>query len=411
MLRTSFSASIRSANVLFIPTLARGLLLAIGLMLVPHSRAIALQPAATERAAEEAPVEGAQSTSLPKVPPLPKGTPQELMAFIEKLKQVNPRPSSREEMMRYLGEVAKVQVQAADQILSQIKPSDDLYDDAAKLKLESLMMLGRMGDEKAAADMATFAQTLINSPSPELAKEAKRLVLVSEAQQMFATGTLDRGPELVQKTAAMLAADPNDPQSAGLAMQLAGALEQMPGGEPLAQAAYKAFGPILATSTNERVRAMGDSFAGTLRRLSLPGHPMEITGTLLNGKPFDQKSLVGKVVLIDFWATWCGPCVAEIPNVLQQYEKYHDKGFEVIGISLDQDREALEKFVAEQKVPWPILFEKPEGDGWQHPLSTFYGISGIPTVILIGRDGNVITLNARGEKLGQQLDLLFQKAG
>ncbi len=411
MLPTSLSASIRSANVLFIPTLARGLLLAIGLMLVPHSRAIALQPAATERAAEEAPVEGVQSTSLPKVPPLPKGTPQELMAFIEKLKQVNPRPSSREEMMRYLGEVAKVQVQAADQILSQIKPSDDLYDDAAKLKLESLMMLGRMGDEKAAADMATFAQTLINSPSPELAKEAKRLVLVSEAQQMFATGTLDRGPALVEKTAAMLAADPNDPQSAGLAMQLAGALEQMPGGEPLAQAAYKAFGPILATSTNERVRAMGDSFAGTLRRLSLPGHPMEITGTLLNGKPFDQKSLVGKVVLIDFWATWCGPCVAEIPNVLQQYEKYHDKGFEVIGISLDQDREALEKFVAEQKVPWPILFEKPEGDGWQHPLSTFYGISGIPTVILIGRDGNVITLNARGEKLGQQLDLLFQKAG
>ena len=411
MLRTSCSASIRSANVLFIPTLARGLLLAIGLMLVPHSRAIALQPAATERAAEKAPVEGAQSTSLPKVPPLPKGTPEELMAFVEKLKQVNPRPSSREEMMRYLGEVAKVQVQAADQILSQIKPSDDLYDDAAKLKLESLMMLGRMGDEKAAADMATFAQTLINSPSPELAKEAKRLVLVSEAQQMFATGTLDRGPELVQKTAAILAADPNDPQSAGLAMQLAGALEQMPGGESLAQAAYKAFGPILATSTNERVRAMGDSFAGTLRRLSLPGHPMEITGTLLNGKPFDQKSLVGKVVLIDFWATWCGPCVAEIPNVLQQYEKYHDKGFEVIGISLDQDREALEKFVAEQKVPWPILFEKPEGDGWQHPLSTFYGISGIPTVILIGRDGNVITLNARGEKLGQQLDLLFQKAG
>ncbi len=411
MLRTSCSASIRSENVLFIPTLARGLLLVIGLMLVPHSRAIALQPAATERAAEKAPVEGAQSTSLPKVPPLPKGTPEELMAFVEKLKQVNPRPSSREEMMRYLGEVAKVQVQAADQILSQIKPSDDLYDDAAKLKLESLMMLGRMGDEKAAADMATFAQTLINSPSPELAKEAKRLVLVSEAQQMFATGTLDRGPELVQKTAAILAADPNDPQSAGLAMQLAGALEQMPGGESLAQAAYKAFGPILATSTNERVRAMGDSFAGTLRRLSLPGHPMEITGTLLNGKPFDQKSLVGKVVLIDFWATWCGPCVAEIPNVLQQYEKYHDKGFEVIGISLDQDREALEKFVAEQKVPWPILFEKPEGDGWQHPLSTFYGISGIPTVILIGRDGNVITLNARGEKLGQQLDLLFQKAG
>jgi thiol-disulfide isomerase/thioredoxin len=114
-------------------------------------------------------------------------------------------------------------------------------------------------------------------------------------------------------------------------------------------------------------------------------------------------------VLVDFWATWCGPCIAEIPNVLEQYEKYHDKGFEVVGVSLDQDREALEKFVAEQKIPWPILFEKPEGEGWQHPLATFYGITGIPTVVLIGRDGKVITLDARGEKLGDRLDELFKK--
>jgi thiol-disulfide isomerase/thioredoxin len=138
---------------------------------------------------------------------------------------------------------------------------------------------------------------------------------------------------------------------------------------------------------------------------------MAIKGTLLNGQPFDQKSLAGKVVLVDFWATWCGPCVAEIPNVLEQYEKYHAKGFEVIGISLDQDRGALEKFVADQKVPWPILFEESEGDGWQHPLATYYGISGIPTVILLGRDGNVITLNARGERLGEELAKLFPNAG
>jgi thiol-disulfide isomerase/thioredoxin len=167
----------------------------------------------------------------------------------------------------------------------------------------------------------------------------------------------------------------------------------------------------MAKSSNEQIQKMGESFAGTLRRLSLPGHPMEISGTLLNGKPFDQKTLAGKVVLVDFWATWCGPCVAEIPNVLEQYEKYHKDGFEVVGISLDQEREALEKFVTEQKLPWPILFEEPKGDGWQHPLATFYGISGIPTVVLIGRDGNVITLDARGEKLGERLDAIFKKAG
>jgi thiol-disulfide isomerase/thioredoxin len=349
--------------------------------------------------------------ALPKVPPLPEGTPQEMMQFIANLKQANVRPTSRKEMIAYMRDVAIVSLQAADKILAQVKPADPLHDPAAKMKLESLMMLGRFGDEKAAADMATYAATLINSPSKDLAKEAQRLVVVSEAQQILSSGDAKAAEGLVQKTTAMLAADPDDIQTAGLAMQLAGAFEHMPGGEAVAAAAYRSFGPAMAKSSNEQIQKMGESFAGTLRRLSLPGHPMEIRGTLLNGKPFDQKSLAGKVVLVDFWATWCGPCVAEIPNVLEQYEKYHKDGFEVVGISLDQEREALEKFVDEQKLPWPILFEEPKGDGWQHPLATFYGISGIPTVVLIGRDGNVITLDARGEKLGERLDALFKKAG
>ena len=349
--------------------------------------------------------------ALPKVPPLPEGTPQEMMQFIANLKQANVRPTSRKEMIAYMRDVAVVSLQAADKILAQVKPADPLHDPAAKMKLESLMMLGRFGDEKAAADMATYAATLINSPSKDLAKEAQRLVVVSDAQQILSSGDAKAAEGLVQKTTAMLAADPDDIQTAGLAMQLAGAFEHMPGGEAVAAAAYRSFGPAMAKSSNEQIQKMGDSFAGTLRRLSLPGHPMEIRGTLLNGKPFDQTSLAGKVVLVDFWATWCGPCVAEIPNVLEQYEKYHKDGFEVVGISLDQEREALEKFVDEQKLPWPILFEEPKGDGWQHPLATFYGISGIPTVVLIGRDGNVITLDARGEKLGERLDALFKKAG
>ena len=368
------------------------------------------QPPATSRPPADA--AGARpAVGMPKVPPLPKGTPQELMAFIEGLRQTDAKPSSREEMMGYMRDVSAVSVQAADAILAQVKPTDALHEEAARLKLESLMMLGRLGDEKAAEQMGTFARTLVDSPSVELSKEARRLVLASEAQQAFSSGSLDGAPALIEKTAAMLAADPNDAQSAGLAMQLAGAFEQFPGGEEHARSAYATFGPILAKSSNERVKAMGESFAGTMRRLSLPGHPMVIKGTLMNGQPFEQKTLAGKVVLVDFWATWCGPCVAEIPNVMEQYEKYHARGFEVIGISLDEDREALEAFIKERNIPWPILFEKSEGEGWRHPLSTYYGISGIPTVILIGRDGNVITLDARGEKLGERLDALFKDAG
>ncbi len=373
----------------------------------------AAAPRAFAQAVATPPAAGDKAAGLPKVPPVPEGTPEQLLEFVSGLRQGqgNARPKSREEMMAWMKDVATASRQAADKVLAQVKPGEKFHDEAATIKLESLMMLGRMGDEQAAADMAVYAKSLVNSPSPELAKEAKRLMLVSDAQQILSSGKLDGGPALVQNVASMLAADPDDPQTASLAMQLAGAFEHVPGGEQLAMLAYKSFGPLFAKSKNEQVRSMGESFAGTLRRLALVGQPMEITGTLLNGQPFDQKSLAGKVVLVDFWATWCGPCVAEIPNVLAQYEKYRGQGFEVVGVSLDEDREALEKFVAEQKVPWPVLYEKPQGEGWQHPLATYYGISGIPTVILIGRDGKVITLNARGEKLGEELDKLFKPAG
>ena len=346
-----------------------------------------------------------------KVPPLPEGTPAELLAFVEGLRQPTVRPKSREEMMSYMKDVATVTVQAADKILAQVQPADATAVQAAKLKLESLMMLGRLGDEKAAADMAAYAKTLAASPNAELAAEAQRMMVVADAQQMFATGDLKAGPAIVERAAALLAANPDDAETAGLAMQLSGAFESLPGGEELAAASMQAFGPLFAKSTNPQIKQMGESFAGTLRRLSLLGKPMEIKGTLLDGKPFNQASVAGKVVLVDFWATWCGPCVAEIPNMMEQYEKYHAKGFEIVGVSLDEDRDALVQFVTEKKIPWPVLFEKPEGEGWRHPLATFYGITGIPQLILIGRDGNVITLNARGEKLGEQLAELFKDAG
>jgi thiol-disulfide isomerase/thioredoxin len=155
---------------------------------------------------------------------------------------------------------------------------------------------------------------------------------------------------------------------------------------------------------------MGEGMAGMLRRLGLVGNEMEIRGTNLDGQAFDQKTLDGKVVLVDFWATWCGPCIAEMPNVLAAYEKYHDKGFEVVGISLDTDRDALEAFLKEKEIPWTILFEQPEGPGWQHPLAAYYGITGIPTVILVGRDGKVVSMDVRGEKLGEELAKIFKDA-
>jgi len=371
-------------------------LLVVAATVAPSGQALALQPAAAEAAGGLV------------VPPLPEGSPAELLAFVKGLLPPKQQPRSREEMMAYIQGVSRVAVEASDKILAQVKADDELYGQAAQLKLQSLSALRQLGDEQAAEQLAAFAASLAESPVGPLAMEGKRMLIVAAAQEMFSSGDFAGAGALVDQTAALLKADPDDVQTAGLAAQLAGALEQAPDADGVAARAMKTFGPLMAASTNPRIQQLGESFSGKLRLLGLPGNPMEIKGALLDGTPFDQAKLAGKVVLVDFWATWCGPCVAEIPNMLAQYEKYHDKGFEVVGISLDEDREDVEKFVAENKIPWPILFA---GKGWQDPVAQFYGISGIPQLVLIGRDGNVITLDVRGEKLGTRLAELFKKAG
>lgn len=132
--------------------------------------------------------------------------------------------------------------------------------------------------------------------------------------------------------------------------------------------------------------------------LFLPGvgDEMKIAFTDLAGKEVDLAKMTDKVVLVDFWATWCGPCVAEMPNVIAAYDKYKAKGFEVIGISLDEDKAAVEKFVADNKMTWSQYFD---GKGWENELAQHFGISGIPATFLVGKSGKIIASNLRGEEL------------
>ena len=168
----------------------------------------------------------------------------------------------------------------------------------------------------------------------------------------------------------------------------------------LAVKAYRQFIGILTKAEKDKdLDAALKKMETAVRWLTLPGTELKIEGTTLAGAPLDWSKYRDKVVLIDFWATWCGPCIAEMPGLRENYDRYRDKGFEVVGISLDRDREALEKFVKEKEVPWPILFESPEKP---NPAVEFYGINTIPRMILVGRNGKVISTNARGKRLTEE---------
>jgi thiol-disulfide isomerase/thioredoxin len=124
----------------------------------------------------------------------------------------------------------------------------------------------------------------------------------------------------------------------------------------------------------------------------------------LAGEPLSIARFKGKVVLVDFWATWCVPCRGELPNVLAAYKEYHDKGFEIIGISLDQDENTLKTFIKEKGMGWPQYFD---GKRWGSKLGQKYGINSIPMTFLLDRDGKIVAKGLRGAALDEQLAKLL----
>ena len=166
-------------------------------------------------------------------------------------------------------------------------------------------------------------------------------------------------------------------------------------------------------SENDVRKRIAEELAPQFRFADLVGNEMIFEGVYDDGEEIDWKSYRGKVVLVDFWATWCGPCVDEISNVLELYKKYHDAGFDVVGYSLDEDLDALEKFEKERNLPWrtgvrKLSLEANQKDGKTFAdIAKYYGINAIPTMILVDKDGKVLDTNARGEHLKELLEKAF----
>jgi len=136
----------------------------------------------------------------------------------------------------------------------------------------------------------------------------------------------------------------------------------------------------------------------TLKNLKVGNKLPHFSGQDVDGAELTPEQYKGKVVLVDFWATWCGPCRAEMPNVVRVYNKYHDQGFDIIGVTLDQANQAdkVRSFTKEHGMPWRQVYD---GGYWKAKVAVQFGINSIPATFLLDRNGIIRYKNVRGEEL------------
>lgn len=175
----------------------------------------------------------------------------------------------------------------------------------------------------------------------------------------------------------------------------------------LEQLSPDAVGPHLAKLAASDSEDLAKYGRGQLAIHQLRTTPMELTFTATDGTKVDLADYRGKVVLLDCWATWCVPCIKELPYVKAALAKWGPKGFAVIGLSFDRpgDKAKLVKFIADEQLTWPHWFY--EGPG-KNPVGLKYNIRSIPATFLLGRDGRLVTTETHGDKLEAALKKLLE---
>jgi thiol-disulfide isomerase/thioredoxin len=347
---------------------------------------------------------------------------EELLAYSARLKQdKDPLVSRLGRLMIFSTDVANLQNNDTSDpapVLAELKSLLELDDpDHAVFAIgnQAALALNQLGhNEEAIEAMLLLGKKYSTDKDADVAGQAKQLLKQTKLVQLDFRGKLTAlmsekpDPKAADEVVAAVQTLLSDKDAAAMelsvAAQTADILERTEHYEAAKQV-IELVSTRFADAKDEKLASEAkETVEDSQKRLNLVGQPLNVTGKMLDGQPFDPASLSGKVVLIDFWATWCGPCLAEIPNIKKYYDLYKDKGFEVIGYNLDEQPADVEQFFATQKLPWAtITSHDSEKIGFSSPLAVHCGVKSIPFLVLLDTEGKVVALHTRGEKLGEKL--------
>jgi thiol-disulfide isomerase/thioredoxin len=284
--------------------------------------------------------------------------------------------------------VMKRQVALLEELV-KIEPA--AAEEAAPERMQFLAMLSVLGDKEATETLAKQGKGA-NAADAASAKGHQLLV-----RWWAGDGEAAKQGKVIDDLSALAKQYPKEDVLARLAMMLA---QERPATKELAMRAQDV---ILNDLKGEVAVAAAEMIASERKMAALMDKPLVIKGTTADGKAFSSEQYKGKVVLVDFWATWCGPCMEELPRVKKVYQQFNPKGLEIVGVSCDRSKAALENQLAKDgEMTWVQLFDE-QAKGW-HPLASEYGVSGIPTMFLIDRKGVVRSVDA-----GMELEQLVGK--
>ena len=340
------------------------------------------------------------------------GTVEDYFAFIKSVQSqknlmAKPRPANQSELKDRVVTVLKACNEATNKILAKDSLSKSQTTDAVKAKIEFVRQLARV-DASYKEELASLPQFCKDKGLDALAEELEVYAFVEQFMTALQTGNKGKAKKTLDEMIAK-----GEKEGKKITTELADGLEFVLQYAEYAlekedvAGVYERALDLFKNADDPAVVRSGKMLAGKLRRAQLPGNEMLVGGTFIDDTEYKAEDYAGKTVLIDFWATWCGPCRGEIPNVKKLYGYYHEKGFEIIGISSDRDVETLKKFTEKEEMPWKQMMRDKALVADGQTMGEYYGVTGIPTMILIGPNGKVITTNARGKALEDALTDIY----